>query len=83
MFLKLTDASGQLIKGDATAVGFERPFMFYHLPALGKQYPIKFHRECKRCIGRFKKAMANGSLLQNGAHRCKIISGGKPAISYS
>ena len=85
VFLKLTDASGQLIKGDATAVGFEKTIYVLSFTSAGKNNTqLNFTMSVNGASADLKKAMANGSLLQNGVLTvAQIISGGKPAISYT
>lgn len=84
-YIKLTDAAGQPIKGDAVAVGFERSIYALSFTNGGKNNSqLTFSMSVNGASADLKKAMANGSLLQNGVLTvAKIISDGKPAISYT
>lgn len=84
-FLKLTDATGLQIKGDATTVGYERNIYVLSFNSGGKNNSqLTFTMSVNGASADLKKAMGNGSLLQNGVLTvARILSDGKPAVSYT
>lgn len=84
-YLKLTDASGQQIKGDATAKGFERSIYVLSFAAAGKNNSqLSFTMNITGASADLKRAMNNGSLLTSGV--LTVIQtrvGGAPIISYT
>jgi type VI protein secretion system component Hcp len=84
-YLKLTDASGQQIKGDAAARGFERCIGVLSFAAAGKNNSqLSFSMSITGAAADLKRAMSSGSLLPNGILTVTQPSGGgAPAISYT
>ncbi|MBL7725114.1 MAG: type VI secretion system tube protein Hcp [Chitinophagaceae bacterium] len=67
VYLKLTDASGQQIKGDAVARGHERSIGVLSFATAGKNNSqLSFSMNITGASADLKRAMGNGSLLLNG-----------------
>ncbi len=85
VFIKLTDANGLQIKGEATLKGFERWIGATTITSGGKNNTqLSFTMMVSGASADLKKAMANGQLLTNG--QVTVLSpnltGGGPVISY-
>lgn len=85
VYIKLTDASGQQIKGDAVVKGFERSIPALSFAAAGKNNSqLSFSMNISGAAADLKKAMTNGSLLPNGILTVlQPNGGGAPVISYT
>ena len=84
-YIKLTDASGQQIKGDATTKGFERSIYALSFAAAGKNNSqLSFSMNITGAGADLKRAMGSGSLLQNGTLTVTQPNGtGMPVVSYT
>ena len=86
IFIKLTDARGQQIKGEATIKGLEKWIAAITIASGGKNNTqLSFTMAVSGASADLKKAMANGELLLNGqgAVQSPNQSGGSPVISYT
>ena len=86
VFIKLTDARGQQIKGEATMKGFERWIAATTIASGGKNNTqLSFTMTISGASADLKKAMTNGELLLNGQVTVQSPnpSGGSPVISYT
>lgn len=86
IFIKLTDARGQQIKGEATIKGFEKWIGATTIASGGKNNTqLSFTMAVSGASADLKKAMANGELLLSG--QVTVLapnpSGGSPIISYT
>ncbi len=84
-YIKLIDASGQLIKGDAVAKGFEKNINVLSFANSGKNNAqFSFSMNINGAGADLKRAMSSGSLLPNGILTVTQLSGGgAPVISYT
>jgi type VI protein secretion system component Hcp len=84
-YIKLTDASGQQIKGDAMVKGYERSIGVLSFASAGKNNAqLSFSMSISGASADLKKAMTNGSLLPNGILTVlQPNGGGAPVISYT
>jgi|GEM_PF-1018570 len=85
-YLKLIDAGGQQIKGDAMIKGFERNISVLSFASAGKSNnQLSFSMNITGAAADLKKAMTNGSLLMNGT--LTVLQpgggGGTPQTSYT
>ena len=86
VFIKLTDARGQQIKGDAVVKGFERWIAATSITSGGKNNTqLSFTMSVSGASADLKKAIANGEVLMNGQVTVTSpnISFGGPVISYT
>lgn len=85
VYLKLTDAAGQQIKGDATAKGYERSIGIFSFSSGGKNNSqLSFNMSVNGASADLKRAMGSGTVLPNGTLTVTQPSGmGAPAISYT
>jgi len=85
VYIKLTDASGQLIKGEAIAKGFERTIQAGSTSAAGKNNTqFSFTSTVSGASADIKKAMATGQLLATAEVIAVIPNGmGAPQLSYT
>jgi type VI protein secretion system component Hcp len=86
VFIKLTDAKGQQIKGEAVMKGFEKWIGATTITSGGKNNTqLSFTMPVNGASADLKRAMANGELLVSG--QVTVLSptqtGGGPALSYS
>jgi len=86
VFVKLTDAKGVQIKGEATLKGFERWIGATTISAGGKNNTeLTFTMSVSGASADLKRALATGELLLNG--QVTVLSpnqtGGAPIISYT
>jgi type VI protein secretion system component Hcp len=86
VFIKLTDAKGQQIKGEAVMKGFEKWIGATTITSGGKNNTqLSFTMAVNGASADLKRAMANGELLVSG--QITVLSptqtGGGPALSYS
>jgi type VI protein secretion system component Hcp len=86
VFIKLTDAKGQQIKGEAVMKGFEKWIGATTITSGGKNNTqLSFTMTVNGASADLKRAMANGELLVSG--QVTVLSptqtGGGPALSYS
>lgn len=85
-FIKLNDAAGQLIKGDAVTKGFERSISVLSFAAAGKNNAqLTFSMNITGASADLKRAMNSGSLLPSGI--LTVIqsgtTGGAPLTVYT
>lgn len=86
VFIKLTDARGQQIKGDAVLKGFERWIAATSITSGGKNNTqLSFTMAVSGASADLKKAIANGEVLMNGqvSVTSPNTSFGAPVISYT
>jgi len=84
VYLKLTDAAGLQIKGDAVARGFERSLYVLSFSLGGKNnLQLSFNMNLIGASADLKRAMSNGMLLQNGMLTVTQPSMGAPTILYT
>lgn len=85
VFIKLIDASGQLIKGDAVTKGFEKSIGVLSFAQAGKNNSqLSFSMNISGAGADLKRAMTTGSLLPSGTLTAtQFIGGGAPAIAYT
>ncbi|WP_462221391.1 type VI secretion system tube protein Hcp [Ferruginibacter sp.] len=86
VLIKLTDARGQQIKGDAVLKGFERWIAATSITNGGKNNTqLSFTMVVSGASADLKKAIANGEVLMSGQVTVQSLnpSGGSPAISYT
>ncbi len=85
VYLKLTDAAGQQIKGDATAKGFERNIGVFSFSSGGKNNSqLSFNMSVNGAAADLRRAMGSASVLPNGTLTVTQPSGmGAPSISYT
>ncbi len=86
VFVKLTDAKGQQIKGEAVLKGFERWIGATTISSGGKNnIELSFTMAVSGASADLKRAMANGELLLNG--QVTVLSPnqttGSPVTSYT
>ena len=86
VFIRLTDARGQQIKGDAVLKGFENSIGATSINSSGKSNTqLSFTMTVNGASADLKRAMTNGELLMNG--QVAVIapnpSGGRPLTSYT
>ena len=85
VYIKLTDATGQPVKGEANAKGFERTIQAGSTSAAGKNNTqFSFTTTVSGASADLKKAMANGQMLST----CEVTSvvpngSGAPQLSYT
>lgn len=84
-YIKMTDASGQQIKGDASAKGFERSIGVLSFAAAGKNNSqLSFSMNITGAAADLKRAMSSGSLLPNGILTVTLPNfSGAPLTSYT
>ncbi|GAB2826249.1 Hcp family type VI secretion system effector [Ferruginibacter profundus] len=84
-YVKLTDATGQMIRGESVAKGFERQIQATSASAAGKNNTqFNFTMTVSGASADLKKAMATGQLLAAGDVVAMAPNGlGAPAISYT
>lgn len=83
-YIKLTDASGQQIKGDAVVKGFERNITVLSFASAGKNNAqLTFNMNLTGASADLKRAMSSGALLPNGI--LTVIKPGiySPVIHYT
>ena len=85
VYLKLTDASGQPIKGDVVVKGFERSIGVFSFSSGGKNNSqLSFNMSVNGAAADLRRAMGSSSILPNGTLTVTQPSGsGAPAISYT
>ncbi|MFN8253376.1 MAG: type VI secretion system tube protein Hcp [Ferruginibacter sp.] len=86
VFLKLIDAGGQQIKGDATPKGYERSIAVISFASSGKNnVQLSFTMNPGAAAADLKRAMGNSSFLQSGVLTVTQINpgGGMPLVSYT
>jgi type VI protein secretion system component Hcp len=86
MFVKLTDAKGQPIKGDAVMRGFERAIYATTLNSAGKNNTqLTFTMAISGAAADLKRAMVSGETLTEGQITvlAPVITTGVPQISYT
>jgi len=86
VYLKLTDAGGQLIKGDVVTKGFEKWMAATTITSGGKNNTqLNFTMAISGASADLKKALANGELLLTG--QVSVLapnpSGGSPVLSFT
>lgn len=83
-YLKLTDASGQPIKGDVTTKGHEKSIAVLSFNSSGKNNSqLTFSMNITGASADLKRAMTNGSLLPNGILTVTQPGPGMPTIQYT
>ncbi|WP_462255031.1 type VI secretion system tube protein Hcp [Ferruginibacter sp.] len=85
VFIKLTDARGQQLKGDAVVKGFERWMAATSITSGEKNNTqCSFTMAVSGASADLKRAMANGEFLANGQVTVTVPNqtGGAPIISY-
>lgn len=83
-YIKLTDASGQQIKGDATTKGFEKSIIVLSFAPSGKNNSqLSFSMNVTGASADLKRAMGSGSLLPNGTLTVTQPGGAVTTISYT
>lgn len=86
VYLKLTDAAGQQIRGEAFAKGYERSIAVLSFNSGGKNNSqLTFTMSISGASADLKRAMGNGSLLTNGQLTVTQPNpnGGLPVIAYT
>jgi type VI protein secretion system component Hcp len=84
VYLKLTDASGQQIKGDAVTKGYERTVGVLSFSTAGKNNAqLSFNMNVTGTSADLKRAMSSGTLLPNGILTVTKATMGAPAIVYT
>ena len=86
VYLSLTDASGQQIKGDATIKGFERSINVLSFASSGKNNSqLNFSMNVGASAADLKRAMGSGALLVNGTLTVTQVSPsmGRPILLYT
>jgi type VI protein secretion system component Hcp len=85
VFIKLTDASGQQIKGESVTRGFEKYIQATSTSAAGKNNTqFNFTMTVSGASADLKKAMANNQLLPTAEVVATIPNGGgAPSTSYT
>jgi type VI protein secretion system component Hcp len=86
VFLQLTDASGQQIKGDAAEKGFERANYVLSFTSGGKtNSQLNFTMNVGGATADLKRAMGSGALLLNGTLTVSQMSPstGRPVVLYT
>lgn len=86
VFIKLTDAGGVQIKGEAVLKGFEKWITATSITSGGKNNThLNFTMNVTGASADLKKSMANGQLLINGQVTVLMpnVTGGVPFISYT
>ena len=86
VFIKLSDARGQQIKGDAVLKGFENWLSASSINSSGKNNnQLNFTVNVTAASADLKRAMSNGELLLSGqvAVLSANPSGGRPLTSYT
>jgi type VI protein secretion system component Hcp len=84
VYLKLTDATGLPIKGDAVAKGFERSIGILSFSNSGKNNSqLAFNMSVSGTSADLKRAMGSGSVLPNGILTVTQPGPGAPIISYT
>lgn len=83
VFLRLTDASGRQINGDALARGYERNINVITNAGGGKNNTqLSFTMNIIGASADLKRVMASGELLTNG-QLSVVVAGEKPAFVYT
>lgn len=83
-YIKLTDAGGQQIKGDAMEKGHERSIMVLSFASAGKNNAqLTFNMNVTGASADLKRAMGSGSLLLNGVLTVTQPGQGAPVILYT
>lgn len=85
VFIKLTDAKGQQIKGESALKGFEKWIGATTIASGGKNNTLlNFTMTVNGASADLKRALANGELLMSGQVTVlsPVQTGGAPAISY-
>jgi type VI protein secretion system component Hcp len=84
VFIKLTDAGGQQIKGDAVTKGFERSMIVLSFNTAGKNNAqLSFNMNVTGASADLKRAMGSGALLPNGTLTVTKATMGAPLIVYT
>ena len=84
VYLKLTDAAGMQIKGDAVAKGFERSIYVLSFSSGGKNNSqLSFNMNVTGASADLKRAMSNGTQLQNGMLTVTQPAMGAPTVLYT
>lgn len=86
VYISLTDASGQQIKGDATIKGFERSINVLTFASGGKNNSqLNFSMNVGAASADLKRAMGSGALLVNGTMTVTQLSSsmGRPMVLYT
>lgn len=86
VYINLTDASGQQIKGDATVKGFERSINVLSFSPSGKNNSqLNFTMNISGASADLKRAMGSGAVLLNGTMTVTQLSPsmGRPVILYT
>ena len=84
VYLKLTDAAGMQIKGDALAKGFERSLSVLSFSSGGKNNSqLSFNMNVTGASADLKRAMSSGTQLQTGMLTVTQPSMGAPTILYT
>jgi type VI protein secretion system component Hcp len=85
VYIKLTDATGQQIKGDVITKGFERNIGALSFASSGKNNTqLSFTMSIGGAAADLKRAVASGSLLLNGVLTVVQSNGsGMPIVSYT
>jgi len=84
VFLKLTDATGQPIKGDVVVKGYERSIGILSFSNGGKNNSqLTFNMSVSGSSADLKRAMGSGSLLPAGTLTVTQPGAGAPTISYT
>jgi len=83
-YIKLTDASGQQIKGDVAVKGFERCIGILSFSSAGKNNAqLSFNINVSAAAADLKRAMSTGELLPNGTLTVTQPGAGAPIIQYT
>ena len=84
VYIKLTDAKGVQIKGDATLKGFERSMQALTINSSGKNNTqFSFTMNVSGASADLKKAMNNGEFLLSGLVTVLQSAVARPAIVYT
>lgn len=84
VFIKLTDAKGIQVKGDATTKGFERTIRALTTSSSGKNNTqFTFTMPVTDAGAALKRAMANGELLLNATVSVMTVNGATGALQPS
>ncbi|WP_276503582.1 type VI secretion system tube protein Hcp [Terrimonas pollutisoli] len=86
IFIKLTDARAQQIKGDALVKGFERWLQAATISSSGKNNSqLNFTMNISGASADLKRALSNGELLLNGQVTVTTsdASSGRPVTAYT
>ena len=86
VYISLTDASGQQIKGDVTVKGFEKCINALAFTSSGKNNTqLNFSMNISPASADLKRALASGAILPNGMMTVSQFSPGmgRPVILYT